>query len=114
MTILNRLKIELNNKDYYSDDTYKALLEENGLVGEDIYNKENHEINLLNTVIAILETLSNDVDIMRKISSNDLLTVDQAFKYLSQRIDSLKAKVIELQEAKEEFKGNINPIFFTR
>lgn len=114
VTILNRLKLELGNKEYYSDEVYKTLLEENGLVWEDDYNKEDHEIGLLNTVIAILETLSNDVDIMRKISSNDLLTVDQAYKYLSQRIYNLKAKVIEIEEAKEEYTGNINPIFFTR
>lgn len=113
VTILNRLKLELGNKEYYSEEVYKTLLEENDLVWEDDYKKEVHEIGLLNTVIAILETLSNDVDIMRKINSNDLLTVDQAYKYLSQRIYNLKAKVIELQEAKVEYTGNINPIFFT-
>ena len=114
MTILNRLKLELGNKEYYTDDEYKTLLEENKLDWELDYNKEDHEVRLLNTVIAILETLANDVDIMRKIDSKDILTVDQASKYLSQRIYNIKNKIIEIEESKLEKQGNINPIFFTR
>lgn len=114
VTILNRLKLELSNKEYYSDDIYKTLLEENNLVWDDDYNKEVHEINLLNTVVAILETLANDVDMMRKIDTNGIMSVDQASKYLSQRIYNIKNKIIEIEESKEEYNGNINPIFFTR
>lgn len=113
-TNLQRLKLELTNKAYYSDEEYKMFLEENKLDAEEYYNKDNDEIKLLNTVIAILETLANDVDLMRKIDTKDIVTVDQASKYLSQRIYNLKNRVIELEESKKEYRGNINPLFFTR
>lgn len=113
-TNLQRLKLELGNKEYYSDDEYKVFLEENGLADDEEYSKSNDEIKLLNTVIAILETLANDVDIMRKIDSKDILTIDQASKYLSQRIYNIKTKIVEIEESKNEYQGNINPIFFTR
>ena len=113
-TNLQRLKLELTNKAYYSDEEYKMFLEENKLDAEEYYNKDNDEIKLLNTVIAILETLANDVDLMRKIDTKDIVTVDQASKYLSQRIYNLKNRVMELEDSKKEYKGNINPLFFTR
>lgn len=113
-TNLERLKIELTHKEYYSDEEYKMFLEENGLDADEYYNKANDEIKLLNTVIAILETLANDVDLMRKLDTKDIVSVDQASKYLSQRIYNLKNKVVEIEESKQEYKGNINPLFFTR
>lgn len=112
--ILQRLKLELSNKPYYTDEEYKIFLSENGLDSEINYDKSTMEINLLNTVVSILETLSNDVDLMRKIDSKDIMSVDQASKYLSQRIYNIKKKIVEIEESKEEYKGNINPIFFTR
>lgn len=114
MNNLNRLKLELSNKQYYTDEEYKIFLAENGLSADITYNKENDEIKLLNTVIAILETLANDVDLMRKIDTKDITSIDQASKYLSERITNLKGRVIEIQESKEESTENINPIFFTR
>ena len=111
---LERLKLELSNKPYCTDEEYKIFLSENGLNFDGEYNKVINEVNLLNTVISILETLSNDVDLMRKIDSKDIMSVDQASKYLSQRIYNIKKKIVEIEESKEEYKGNINPIFFTR
>ncbi|WP_373205906.1 hypothetical protein [Clostridium tertium] len=113
-TNLDRLKIELTHKSYYSDEEYKMFLEENGLIAEEYYNKVNDEIKLLNTVIAVLETLANDVDLMRKLDTKDIVSVDQASKYLSQRIYNIKNKIVEIEEMKKEYQGNINPIFFTR
>jgi len=113
-TNLDRLKIELSHKAYYTDEEYKMFLEENGLDCDDYYNKEIDEIKLLNTVIAILETLANDVDLMRKIDNKDIISIDQASKYLSQRIYNLKNKIIDIEESKKEVQGNINHIFFTR
>ena len=114
MTNLERLKLELSNKAYYTDDEYSVFLNENNLVPNGTYSKADNEINLLNSVIAILETLSNDVDLMRKIDSKEITSIDQAYKYLAQRITSLKAKILEIQESKEENYSNIRPIFFTR
>ena len=113
-TNLDRLKIELTHKEYYTDEEYKMFLEENGLDAEEYYNKENDEVKLLNTVVAILETLSNDIDLMRKLDTKDIITVDQDSTYLSQRIYNIKNKILEIEESKKEYQGNINPIFFTR
>ncbi|MDU7440877.1 MAG: hypothetical protein E7L05_09935, partial [Clostridium sp.] len=110
MTILQRLKLELSNKDYYTDEEYSMFLEENRLRPTDEYNKDNDQIRLLQTVVCILETLANDVDIMRKIDSKDIISTDQAIKYLSLRIDTLNKKIIDLKEENDEYiSSNIRP-----
>lgn len=114
MTNLERLKLELSNKEYYTDAEYSVFLEENNLVSTDTYLKATNQINLLETVISVLETLSNDVDMMRKIDSKEITSIDQAYKYLAERITSIKTKILEIQESQEETTGNIRPIFFTR
>ena len=112
MTNLERLRLELSNKDYYTDEEYTVFLLENNLIATDVYNKENNQLNLLETVVAILETLSNDVDLMRKIDSKDITSIDQAYKYLSDRINKINAKIIEIKESKEDTYSNIRPLFF--
>lgn len=114
MSNLERLKLELSNKEYYTDDEYSVFLNENNLIPNSDYNKENNQINLLETVVSILETLSNEVDLMRKIDTKDIITTEQAFKYLDVRITKVNAKILEIKESKEEKQGNIRPIFFTR
>ena len=112
MTNLERLKLELSNKEYYTDEEYTVFLLENNLIATDVYDKENNQLNLLETVVAILETLSNDVDLMRKIDSKDITSIDQAYKYLSDRINKINAKIIEIKESKEDTYSNIRPLFF--
>lgn len=113
MTNLERLKLELSNKEYYTDDEYKVFLEENNLISADTYNKEDNQIKLLETVISVLETLANDVDLMRKIDSKDISTVEQAYEWLSNRIDKLKEQIFKLKIDKED-NGytNIRPLIF--
>lgn len=105
MTNLERLKLELSNKQYYTDDEYNVFLNENNLIPTDTYNKTNNEIDLLKTVVNILETLSNDVDLMRKIDSKDITSIDQAALYLSKRIVTIENKILDLEEKKN---GNSN------
>lgn len=115
MTILQRLKLELSNKDYYTDEEYSMFLEENKLKPTDEYSKNDDQIKLLQTVVSILETLANDVDLMRKIDSKDIISTDQAVKYLSLRIDTINKKIIDLKEENDEYiSSNIRPIFYTR
>lgn len=113
-TNLERLKLALNNKEYYTDDEYKLFLEENGLYPEDIYVKDIMEIELLQTVVVVLETLSNDVDLMRKVDIAELgLSTDEAYKYLEKRIKTVNEKILEIQESKvEQEDSNIRPFFF--
>lgn len=105
MTNLERLKLELSNKSYYTDEEYSVFLNENNLIPTDTYNKVNNEIDLLKTVVNILETLSNDVDLMRKIDSKDITSIDQASLYLSKRIVTIENKILDLEEKKN---GNSN------
>ena len=51
MTNLERLKLELSNKSYYTDNEYNVFLNENNLIPTDTYNKDNNEIDLLKTVV---------------------------------------------------------------
>lgn len=108
MTNLERLKLELSNKSYYTDEEYSVFLNENNLVPTDTYSKNNNEIDLLKTVVNILETLSNDVDLMRKIDSKDITSIDQASLYLSKRITSIENKILDLEEKKN---GNSNTTY---
>lgn len=108
MTNLERLKLELSNKSYYTDEEYSVFLNENNLIPTDTYNKVNNEIDLLKTVVNILETLSNDIDIMRKIDSKDITSIDQASLYLSKRITTIENKILDLEEKKN---GNSNTTY---
>lgn len=114
ITNLERLKIQLSKKQYYSDEEYKMFLEENGLEPLFEYDKEKNEINLLKTVVAILETLANDVDLMRKIDNKDIVSIDQASEYLSARIEAMNSKILTLKEEQEENPSNISFLFYNR
>lgn len=114
MTNLERLKLELSNKNYYTDVEYSVFLQENDLVPTGTYSKQENEIHLLETVINILETLSNDVDLMRRIDNKDIVSISEAYKFLESRISNIKVKILEIKESKEENYSNIRPIFFTR
>ena len=114
-TNLQRLKLELDNKEYFTDDDYTLLLDENGLVATSPYVKSDNEIKLLETVISVLEALSNDVDLMRKIDSKDLLSTDEAKSSIADRIYDLNKRIMILKQEKDEYiSSNIRPIFFTR
>lgn len=94
MTILERLKLELNNKDYFTDEEYQVFLSENNLNAQDTYSKTNNQRDLLYTVIDILDAVSNDVDIMRKVADETTgLTVEGAYKYLEKRIEKIRDKI---------------------
>lgn len=114
MTNLERLKLELSKKDYYSDEEYSVFLSENNLEYDDIYIKEDNQIDLLKTVIDIFQTLINDTDLMRKIDNKDIVSVDQAYKYLKDRIAELNERVLKIQEEKEGDYTNINLLFYNR
>lgn len=71
------------------------------------------QIQLLETNVLVLETLSNDVDLMRKIQTTDIATIDQAYKYIAERITSLNEKILNLKQIEQEDGySNINPLFF--
>lgn len=104
MNILDRLKLELANKEYLSDEEYKVFLAENGfdIITMSTYDKATMQKQLLLTVLDILEVVSNDVDIMRKVET-EFTTTSDAYKYLEQRMAQIKDRIASLPVEEEEY-----------
>ena len=81
MTNLERLKLELAHKDYFTDTEFRVFLEENGLDADYTYNKAENQLELLQTVLAIFQT--------------EFTTVSSAYKNLRDRIDELEKRIAE-------------------
>ena len=111
MDNLDRLKLELNNKEYFTDEEYIQFLDENNLVHNEIYNKSTNQRNLLWTVVDILESVANDVDLMRKVET-EFATTSDAVKHINDRIERIKNRIQTIPDAEEEY-SNIS-LFFTR
>ena len=91
-TNYDRLLMELNNRMYYDQFTYKRLLNENGLDPESNYDKNTDHAKLLETVYAILQTLYNNIDVFRKIET-EFTTVGEAASALQARLKALRAEI---------------------
>ncbi len=102
MKVLNRLKLELSNKEYFSDEQYIQFLTENSLSATEEYDKQTMQKALLFTVIDVLEAVANDTDIMQSIST-EFTTVGAAYKYIEQRIGQIKDKIASIPEPDEEY-----------
>jgi len=101
MTNLERLKVELSNKEYFTDEVYGMYLEENSLNPAEDYDKATNQRDLLYTVIDILEALSNDVDLFRK-TETEFITTGEAYKYLEKRINDINKRILALPSNKED------------
>lgn len=102
MNVLDRLKLELSNKEYFSDEQYTQFLTENSLSATEEYDKQTMQKSLLFTVIDVLEVVANDTDIMQSIST-EFTTVGAAYKYIEQRIGQIKDKIASIPEPDEEY-----------
>ncbi|AEY67832.1 hypothetical protein [Clostridium sp. BNL1100] len=102
MTVLERLKLELSNKEYFTDQEYTTFLQENNLTATDNYDKTTMQKSLLFAVIDILEAVSNNVDLMRRVETEFLTTTDAA-KFLKQRIQDLKDRIASIPDVNEEY-----------
>lgn len=102
MKILDRLKMELSNQEYFSDEQYTQFLLENGLSATSEYNKETDQRQMLLSALDILEAVSNDIDIMRQ-TITEFTTTSQAYKYLEKRIQNLRDKIASIPEPEEEY-----------
>ena len=91
MTNLERLKLELAHKDYFTDTEFRVFLEENGLDAD--YTK--NQLELLQTVLAIFQALINNIELYMKIQT-EFTTVSSAYKNLRDRIDELEKRIAEL------------------
>lgn len=102
MEVLDRLKMELSNQQYFSDEQFIQFLAENSLTPTDEYDKSTMQKSLLFTVVDILEAVTNDIDLMTGIST-EFSDIGQAYKFLEARIQQVKDKIASIPEPEEEY-----------
>ena len=102
MQVLQRLKMELSNQEYFSDEQYIQFLTENSLVPTDEYDKPTMQKQLLFTVIDVLEAVTNDIDLMTGIST-EFSDIGQAYQFLEARIQQVKDKIASIPEPEEDY-----------
>ena len=110
VTTLNRLQIELNNKQYYTDDVLAMYLDENGLTATAVYQKSTMQKQLLQTVYDILQSLSNNVDLFRSVET-EFATVGDAYKYLSKRMEDIQVRILAIPDGAATNNSAINFLF---
>ena len=101
---LERLQMELANRQYLSEDQYKVLLRENGLEWGDEYLMI-HRRALLSTILDIFDILSNDIDLFRKVET-EFVTSTAAYEALSNRMLKIKNKIAEIDTEDGTKSGN--------
>ena len=102
MQVLQRLKMELSNQEYFSGEQYIQFLVENDLTPTDEYNKPTMQKQLLYTVIDVLEAVTNDIDLMTGIST-EFSDIGQAYNFLEARIQQVKDKLLAIPEPEEDY-----------
>ena len=102
MQVIDRLKMELSNQQYFSDEQYIQFLTENSLVPTNEYDKPTMQKNLLYTVLDVLEAVTNDIDLMTGIST-EFSNIGQAYEFLEARIQQVKDKIASIPEPEEDY-----------
>lgn len=102
MQVLQRLKMELSNQQYFTDEQYIQFLVENDLTYTDEYDKPSMQKNLLYTVLDVLEAVTNDIDLMTGIST-EFSDIGQAYQFLEARIQQVKDKIASIPDPEEEY-----------
>lgn len=97
MTVYDRLLMELNHKMYYPESELKVFLYENALQYDDPYDKNLHYRQLLCTVLEILESLTNNIDIFRTIET-EFATTGAAYEFLERRIQRLRQRIDDIPD----------------
>ena len=97
MTNIERLQIELSEKDYFSDraktlEVYEEILEENNLDPYEEYTKANDQINMLESVYTIIQMLANNIELYTKVET-EFATTSAAYQYLQKRLKDIRAEI---------------------
>lgn len=102
MQTLDRLKMELSNQQYFTDEQYIQFFTENNLLPENAYIKEDMQKQLLLTVLDVLEAVANDIDLMTSIST-EFSNMGQAYQFIEMRIAQVKDKIASIPEPNEDY-----------
>lgn len=113
MTNLERLQMELGHKEYCTLEEFSSLLEENNLNPSEQYVKATNQRNLLLTVLDVLNILTLDIDLYRKLTDEvSGFSTTQAYSQLAKRIEALKEQIETIPIPEEEYSSVT--LFFTR
>lgn len=102
MKVLDRLKMELSNQQYFSDEQYIQFLTQNSLTPTDEYDKSTMQKSLLFTVVDVLEAVTNDIDLMTGIST-EFSNIGQEYEFLESRIQQVKDKIVAIPDENEDY-----------
>ena len=102
MKVYDRLKMELSNQEYFSEEQYNQFLIENDLLPTDEYIKSEMQKQLYLTCIDILEAVCNDIDLMTGIST-EFSNIGEAYQFLEARIANIKDKIASIPDPEEEY-----------
>ena len=114
MTTLERLKLELSHKEYFTDADYTTFIEENTLTATESYDKATMQRSLLYTCIDVLEALSNDTDMMRKIDNPDIINIDACIKFIKIRIEDIKKRIATIPVPQDEYANSNVSLLYSR
>ncbi|MCI6824687.1 MAG: hypothetical protein MR885_04890 [Ruminococcus bromii] len=114
MLNIERLNLELNDKDYFGNaqqDLFENILTDNNLDPLDEYVKDNDRVNMLESVYDVLNMLSNDIDKFRRVET-EFVTTSAAYQYLQKRLRDLRAEIdrVKLETAYTDEQGNTSSI----
>lgn len=113
LTNLERLKIELSEKEYFEDTDriYSSVLEENDLDPGETYSKSSDQVNMLESVYSILQILANNIELYIKVET-EFTTTSAAYQFLEKRLKSLREDIDKLKLAThyEDEAGNVSSI----
>lgn len=111
MTNLERLKLALDNKSYFTDSEYTVLLSESGLTATDTYITTNKPA-ILKTQIEIFNMLLSDISKYTSVTT-EFTTVTQAYANLKDRINSLTNELNSLSDYSDtEHKSIFSKMYF--
>lgn len=114
MLNIERLNLELNDKDYFGNaqqDLFENILTDNNLDPFDEYVKDNDRVNMLESVYDFLNMLSNDIDKFRRVET-EFVTTSAAYQYLQKRLKDLRAEIdrVKLETAYTDEDGNTSSV----
>lgn len=97
VTNYERLMMYLNHKQYYTEEEMYVYLSENGLDGDEAYNKNTDFRKIHCALLEVLESLTNNIDVFRTVET-EFATTTEAYNYLERRIQKLKQKISEIPD----------------
>lgn len=112
-TNYERLMVELNNREYYSKETYEKFLNENGLDAYSTFDKNTDHAQLLETVYSILQTLLSNIDMYRKIET-EFVTAGQVATALQNRLKDLRAEINRIKAEMHYDDSDFSFMYYTR